>query len=132
MRLGNPIQPGQSVSGKDGYQTYTPTVTVVGATLASPSGLFYRSGPVVWLWGSVNCTTGATGNLSISLPAGMVAVQSAGAFSINVGKIAQTTPAGASASSVLYMASTTTVGTVSFAAGTSTAYSWFAQVLLAG
>lgn len=123
---------GRPVSGFAQAQAYTPTVTVVGATLASPSGLFFRSGPLLWLWGTVNCTTGATGNLSISLPAGATAVQQAGAFNLNVGAIAQASPAGASVVSMVGMTSTTTIGTTSLTMSTSAAYSWWAQVLLAG
>lgn len=125
------MPPGVPVSGVANYQTYTPTVTVVGATLASAAGLFIRNGALLSVWGVVNCTTGATGTLSISIPAGFSAVQSIG-FPINVGMWAPASPAGANVPSALGMTSGTTFGALSLTANTSQAYAWFAQILLVG
>ena len=52
---------------------YTPTITIVGATVTSPLGWYRRTAGALDIWGSWTVTAGAAGAVSVSLPAGFTA-----------------------------------------------------------
>lgn len=130
MRPRSPGLPGVPVSGIGGYTTYTPTITNGAGSFTGAAGAFVRAGALLNVWGVVQCTGAGSGALSISLPAGFTVVTTLGGFSVNVGIWTIAQPA-AAAPTVLYAATTTTLGNVSTSTSNSTTYSWFAELIIA-